>query len=72
MKEWENLKTAFFFVGDWVCRETAKRRYGDDELDEISDALMKLKAFFGERPKATTAATADDQTGGTERKEREM
>lgn len=41
------------------------------EIDEVSDALMKLKAFFGERPKATTT-TPNDQTGGTERKQREI
>lgn len=44
MKPQDALK----IIGGWIARETAKRKYTEVELIELSEALILLKKYFEE------------------------
>lgn len=41
-------KEAYKFVGNWAASETHKRTYPMEELEKLSQALMRLEEFFKE------------------------
>lgn len=42
-KEYNNTKEAIKTVGGWISEETHKRKYDDDEIIKLSEALITLR-----------------------------